>query len=121
LESVILDGDRDLEALAERLADFEAKERTVLRLELAGRLDLRAAARLESLLERTRDLFAGLDVRDADLRVAAEEEDLADLELSGFAARAAATLRDASQGGDSVSRDALALLVRLASESGEAA
>ncbi len=114
----VLDDERDVEALGERLAEMGAKERTALRLELAGRLDLRAAARLEALLDRTRDLFAGVDVRDADLQVAAEEADLADLELAGFAARAAAQLRDDASAGDDAARDALALLVRLAGEEG---
>ena len=64
-EPASLDGTDDLDALADRLADFDAKERTALRLELRGSLDLRGAARLDALLDRARDLFAGLDVRDA--------------------------------------------------------
>jgi DNA repair exonuclease SbcCD nuclease subunit len=113
-EPSLLDGPADLDAFAEQLDAFEAKERTVLRLELEGRLDLRGAARLEALLERARDLFAGVDVRDAALRVAAQEEDLAELGLSGFAARASQRLREAAETGDATARDALALLVRLA-------
>jgi hypothetical protein len=53
-------------------------------------------------------------VRDAALRVAAQEEDLAELGLSGFAARASQRLREAAETGDATARDALALLVRLA-------
>jgi DNA repair exonuclease SbcCD nuclease subunit len=112
-----LAGEADVDALAERLAEPDAKERTALRLELRGRLDLRAAARLEVLLERTRDLFAGVDVRDAALRVVADDGDLADLALAGFAARACERLRAEACGEDAsagTARDALALLARLA-------
>jgi DNA repair exonuclease SbcCD nuclease subunit len=107
----------DLDALADRLTDFEAKERTALRLELRGALDLHGAARLEALLERARDLFAGLDARRDELRVAAGVDEISKLALTGFAARAVAQL-DAEASGDGadaiVARDALALLVRLA-------
>jgi len=113
-EAVVLDGSADLGALGERLDAFPAKERTVLRLELAGSLDLRGSARLEALLERARDLFAGLDVRDAGLRVAARDEDVSDLDLGGFALRAAQRLRGEADAGSAAARDALALLVRLA-------
>ena len=116
-EPASLDGPDDLDALADRLAGFDAKERTALRLELRGSLDLRGAARLEAMLDRARDLFAGLDVRDAELRVAARDGDLEGLALAGFAARAVARLAeearsDAPDAG--AARDALALLVRLA-------
>jgi DNA repair exonuclease SbcCD nuclease subunit len=115
--AIDLDGPGDLDALADRLNDFDTKERTVLRLELRGALDLRGGARLDALLDRARDLFAGLDVRSAALRVGAHERDLADLALAGFAARAVARL-DAESRGDTAdagdARNALALLVRLA-------
>ena len=97
-EPAALDGPDDLDALADRLTDFDAKERTALRLELRGSLDLRGAARLEALLDRMRDLFAGLDVRDAELRVAARDGDLEGLALAGFAARAAARLAEEARG-----------------------
>jgi DNA repair exonuclease SbcCD nuclease subunit len=112
-----LAGPDDLDALADRLTDFDAKERTALRLELRGSLDLHGAARLEGLLERARDLFAGLDARSDELRVAAGAYEISKLALAGFAARAVAKL-DAEASGDGadavVARDALALLVRLA-------
>ena len=114
---VALDRDDDLDALADRLSDFDAKERTALRLELRGSLDLRGAARLEALLDRARDLFAGLDVRDAELRIAARDADLEGLALAGFAARAVARLAEEARGdapGSVAARDALALLIRLA-------
>jgi DNA repair exonuclease SbcCD nuclease subunit len=111
-----LDGPDDLDVLADRFTDCDAKERTALRLELRGSLDLRGAARLEAILARARDLFAGLDVRDAELRVAAHERDLEGLALAGFAARAVAVLAEEARGEAAeagAARDALALLVRL--------
>jgi len=111
-----LDGDPDLDAFEAWLLSLPAKERSVLRLEGAGTLDLRAGARLDSLLERARDLFAGLEWS-ADLRVEPADADFDDLELAGFAARAQAALRERVRaGGEDAARarDALALLVRLA-------
>jgi DNA repair exonuclease SbcCD nuclease subunit len=115
-----LAGPGDLDALADRLTDFDAKERTALRLELRGALDLHGAARLDALLEHSRDLFAGLDVRSDELRVTAGAGEVSDLALAGFAARAVARLGAEANGAGAdavVARDALALLVRLASGS----
>jgi DNA repair exonuclease SbcCD nuclease subunit len=115
--AVDLAGPGDLDALADRLTDFDAKERTALRLELRGALDLHGAARLDALLDRARDLFAGIDARTSELRVAADAGEVADLALSGFAARAVDRLT-AEAGAETpdarIARDALALLVRLA-------
>ena len=116
-EPVELDGADDLDALADRLTDFDAKERTALRLELRGALDLRGAARLEAMLDRARDLFAGLDVRDGELRVAARDGESRRPRARGLrgargrAARRGGARRDPDAG---AARDALALLVRLA-------
>ena len=120
-EPVALEGAEDLDRLEALLAGFDAKERTALRLQLDGRLDLRSAARLDALLERARDLFAGLDVRDAGLAIAPGDGDLSGMALAGFAARAAERLRDEARGGDGGARDALALLLRLAAGSEAAA
>jgi DNA repair exonuclease SbcCD nuclease subunit len=115
--AVDLSGPGDLDALADRLTDFDAKERTALRLELRGALDLHGAARLDALLDRARDLFAGIDARTSELRVAADAGEVVDLALSGFAARAVDRLT-AEAGAETpdarIARDALALLVRLA-------
>jgi DNA repair exonuclease SbcCD nuclease subunit len=122
-EPISLDGADDLGALSDRLIDFGAKERTALRLELSGSLDLRGAAQLDAILDRARDLFAGIDVRDAELRVAARAADLEDLALTGFAARAVARLAEQARGdaGEAAAaRDALALLVRLVCAPGAA-
>jgi hypothetical protein len=76
----------DVDALGDRLRALPAKERTALRVELSGALDLRGGARLEALLEHARDLFAGVDVASQHLRIAAEDADFEELGLTGFAA-----------------------------------
>jgi DNA repair exonuclease SbcCD nuclease subunit len=123
LEPIALTGPADLDALADRLTDIDAKERTALRLELHGALDLRGGARLDALLERARDLFAGLDVRSEGLHIAAQSGDLSEIALAGFAARAVARLTEQARADTpdaGVARDALALLVRLAGAPGAA-
>jgi len=114
-----LDGPADLDALEAWLLALPAKERCVLRIECAGSLDLRAAARLDALLERARDLFAGLELWNPDLRVHPDDADFEPLALAGFAARAAEGLRAQARGEGApaaTARDALALLLRLSGE-----
>ncbi len=112
-----LAGADDVSILAERLAGMRDKERTVVRLDLAGSLGLAEDADLRRRLEELSPLFAALDVRDENLRAAPAESDLAMGHLSGFAAAAAADLlRLAAGEGDAArtARDALLLLLRLA-------
>ncbi len=110
--------DADLDAFAQLLGEAEAKDRSVLRLELRGSLTLRQKQRVDELIEHQRDLYAALNLweRHTDLAVVPEDADFADLGLAGFAQSAVATLREraAAGGADaSTARDALALLVRL--------
>lgn len=112
-------GCTDLDALEEQLAAAEGKDRTVLRLALVGSLSLRAKARLDAILDAARDLFAAIDVaeRESELVVVPDDGDFRDLDLAGFASRAARTLRVRASGEGpeaETARDALALLVRLA-------
>jgi 3',5'-cyclic AMP phosphodiesterase CpdA len=111
---VPLAGGADLDAFAAWLDAQPDKAQTVVRLSFEGTLDLRGRARLEALLDRARDLFACVDVAEADseLAVLPEDADFEALGLSGFAAKAVERLRRAAPGEDA--RDALALLVRLA-------
>jgi len=114
-----LTGASDLDALEASLAALPDKGRTVLRLDFEGTLDLRGSTRLESILEHARDLFACVDVWEAenDLAILPADADFDALGLSGFAARAVAHLREQAGGANDVggaARDALALLVRLA-------
>jgi DNA repair exonuclease SbcCD nuclease subunit len=118
-----LDGPDDLDGLETWLQALPHKERSVLRLECAGSLDLRCAARLDTLLERAGDLFAGIELWNPDLVVVPADSDFESLQLSGFAARAVSCLREQVRGnGDeaALARDALALLVRLAGEAAAA-
>jgi len=111
-----LDGDDDLTALAARLDAVEDKTRTAIRLTLTGTVTVGQNARLESLLERSRDRFAHVDVdeRRSELAVRADDAEFADLGLTGFAADAVAELvaeLDGSRADEA--RDALGLLYRL--------
>jgi DNA repair exonuclease SbcCD nuclease subunit len=114
-----LDGPADLDLLEAWLLALPAKERCALRLECAGTLDLRGAARLDALLERARDLFAGLELWKPDLAVLPADGDFEGIALAGFAERALASLRARVRAGGEEgarARDALALLVRLSGE-----
>lgn len=112
-----LDGDADLDSLERWLEAAEDKPRCILRLTLEGALDLRGAARLDSILEHARHLFACVDVPEAGRAVAVlpDDADFEELGLSGFAARAVRRLRSEADAGEPAARDALGLLVRLAS------
>jgi len=107
----------DLDALEAWLAALPNKGRTVVRLDFEGTLDLRGMTRLDSILEHARDLFACVDVWEADndLVILPADADFDALGLSGFAARAIGRLRaEAAESSGAGARDALALLVRLA-------
>jgi hypothetical protein len=74
-------------------------------------------AALQDLLERHRELFGAVEVVDSpeDLVVRPDDDDFADLQLTGFAADTVRELRDeaAGTGADGVAaRDALSLLIR---------
>ncbi len=115
----LLDDASHVEHLARELDALPDRERTVLRLSFRGALSLAAHARLEELLARARDVFAGVDLweRHTDLVVRPEDADFAALDVAGFARAALDDLRRTAGGdGDEArtARDALALLVRLA-------
>jgi len=79
--------------------------------------------RIDALLEHQSDLFAAIEQweRHRELVVRPDDDDFADLRLSGFAADALETLRAEADGDGSeaeTARDALALLVRFASTAG---
>jgi DNA repair exonuclease SbcCD nuclease subunit len=107
--------------LAERLAAFEAKDRTVLRLSLRGTLTVAERAELDDLLAAQEHLFASVRLwqRHTDLGIRLAGGELAALGLSGYASQAAARLAElaAPGGADEAARaaaDALTLLHRLA-------
>ena len=118
-----LDGAGGLEALEAWLDALAPKDRTIVKLTLVGTVSLSTNASLESILEHERDLFAAIEQweRHTDLAVRPDDDDFADLRLTGFAAAAVADLRAraAGAGGDAdAARDALAVLVRLAAAAG---
>lgn len=126
-----VDTDDDVDALDAWLDTREAKERTAVRLTLTGVLTLRQRTRLDALLEAHRPVFAAVEVHEGSRLVTRpDDDDLASLALTGFAAAAAAELHGAAgvpvgsaapvgagQDADEArsARDALALLHRLVS------
>lgn len=86
----------DVDLLQRWLTDQPDKERTAVWLALQGTLSLRDSARLESLLADARDVFAHIALwsRHTDLHVLPDAGDLARLDLTGFAAKTLAGLRE---------------------------
>jgi DNA repair exonuclease SbcCD nuclease subunit len=102
----------DVDAVFGWLDAFPEKSDTVAKPIVTGSLGLAESERLRAGLESRRHLFAAiLESGRSTLRTRAQDTDLDDLELTGFVAEAAATLRD--QGGENAN-EALRLLIRLA-------
>lgn len=95
------------------------KERTVVRLALAGSLTVTDRAALDACLDRYARRFAWLDMweRHTDLAVVPADGEFDDLGIGGFAAAAVDELVTAARGADTVAavdaQAALALLLRL--------
>jgi DNA repair exonuclease SbcCD nuclease subunit len=98
----------DVDAVGRWLDGRTGKDCTIVKLRCEGALGLRARARLDEILELSRDLFAAIEVRDGDLALL--PDDLGELGLTGFAKATADRL---AAGDDPAARDALALLYRL--------
>jgi len=118
-EQAALNSRADVEAFATRLAAMPHKERAILRLRLVGSLALDAHARLEQVLDESRELFASLQIwaRHTDLVVLPDADGGDALGLSGYARQAWDELDGTARGeGEDAAeaRDALALLFRLA-------
>ncbi len=115
---VQLGGRGDCDALIGWLEGFEDKARTVVKLDLVGQLGVADKAFLDEQLDHQADLFGALEVggRRSELVVLANEADVGDLGLEGYAREALDELR-ALAGGQGevagVARDALGLLYRL--------
>jgi len=109
----------DVDALDAVLSALPGKERAVVRLSLVGSLALADKARLDDVLAGHERVLAALSLWDkaCDLAVYVDDDALADLGVSGFAASAVAELAQSARGrgdGAEVSRDALSLAYRLA-------
>jgi DNA repair exonuclease SbcCD nuclease subunit len=117
-EQVDLNTREDIEALRGWLENLEDKERTVVKLRLVGALSLSLYGELEELLSHVQEILGAVETRTDNLVIMPEDADFKDLGFSGFASCTVERLRsnvEESGGPDSVtSRDALALIVRLA-------
>ncbi len=115
-----LRGDADLELMRTRLDSLQPKGTSIAKLVLRGTLTLRQKAALDAHLEAERDVFGALEIwtRHTDLVVIPDDSDFTGAAMPGFAAAAAARLREAATTGDDATRetarDALGLLLRLA-------
>lgn len=117
-ETLELDVTSGPEVLRDRLERLPAKDRSIVRLSLLGLLSLTQYTRLQEIIEEEGEVFASIEEWEpsSGLLVRPEDDDFADLGLSGFAKNAVARLRSAaaSDGPDAaIARDALSLLVRL--------
>jgi DNA repair exonuclease SbcCD nuclease subunit len=109
----------DVEALGAWLDVGDDKATTVMELDLRGAISLSTSARLAAVLDESRLKYASLEERkgQAELVLAPDDGDLADLEVSGYVREALDQLIDEAgdAGPEAIrARDALNLLYRLA-------
>jgi len=111
--------DDDIDVLESWLDSIDDKQRTVVKAALTGTLSLAQHAKLEEVLERSRQVLAALERPEHhdDVHILANLADVEALALSGYAKEALDELMEASRrddGESSSAQDALALLYRLA-------
>lgn len=107
----------DIELLESKLDRMTAREKTILKLRLKGGLSIGLRSELETLVERQRLLFGGLQLIDSEVVTIPQDDDFDDLELSGFAKSTLEVLRvrATGEGPDALAaREALAIYIRLA-------
>ena len=117
-EMVELDPAEGPETVRDRLDRMPAKDRSIVRLTLLGLLSLTQFTRLQEIIEGAREVFGSIEEWEpsSHLLVRPEDDDFADLGLSGFAENAVTRLRAAVTAGGpdaATARDALSVLVRL--------
>jgi hypothetical protein len=125
-EAIELDTGLGATALRARLDMVPAKERTVIRLALKGRISLTEHARVQRIIAEARHTFASIEepVASIDLTIRPTDDDFAGLGLAGFATATVARLRSMTAGTGAEAdraRDALAMLIRLADTDGATA
>lgn len=109
-----------VESLAAKLDAIDDKRRAIVKLSLQGSVSLAQWAKIETLLDEQRDLFAALEqpARHRDVVIVPDDSDFSSLDLKGWADTGRQKL-EALAGGEGpqsrVARDALGLLLRLAS------
>jgi DNA repair exonuclease SbcCD nuclease subunit len=116
-KDINLNTEEDIEALRSWLDGLESKERTILKLRFIGSVSLLLHRELIDLLDHAGEIFGAVETRHQDLVVVPEDTDFSDLGFSGFAGSTVERLREMADQSDSssvTSRDALALLIRLA-------
>jgi DNA repair exonuclease SbcCD nuclease subunit len=117
-ETLEFDAASGPETLLDRLDLLPAKDRSIIRLTLLGLVSLTQYTHLQQIIEEAREVFGSIEEWEPSSRlmVRPEDDDFADLGLSGFAHNAVARLRAAAASGGpdaDTARDALSLLVRL--------
>ncbi len=117
-ETFELDAEAGLETLTDWLDRLPSKDRAIARLTLVGVVSLSRYTRLQEIIKEAREVFGSIEEWEPSSRllVRPEDDDFADLGLSGFAKSAVLRLRtDAASGGEraETARDALSILVRL--------
>ena len=112
-----VDSAEDVERFLARLGEYPDKVRTAVKYSLRGTLGVEAHARLQRGLDEYEAVFASLRPRERtmDLYLEPSEEELASLDISGYAAEALHELLDNRE--DPVARDAANLLFRLEGKS----
>lgn len=116
-DRVDLNTKEDIAALRDWFEGLENKELTVVKLRLDGALSLSLHSDLEELTTGFAEILGALETRMKNLTVIPEDADFKDLGISGFAGSTVDRLRsdvEESSPDSVVSRDALALLVKLA-------
>jgi DNA repair exonuclease SbcCD nuclease subunit len=115
-----VDGEESIHTLENWFADLPDKARTYIRLCLTGALSLPLLSRLDALVDAEGEVFASVErcAKHWAVRPAPVDADFDDLALSGPARAALDELRSAVAGGDDEAAAALALMHRLALETG---
>jgi len=116
-KQVDLNSRDDVDALRNWIENLENKERTVVKLRFVGALSLSRHSELEEMMSHAQEILGAVETRMDNLIVIPEDADFQDLGFSGFAGNTVERLRSSVEesGPDALtSRDALALLVRLA-------
>ena len=110
----------DVEKFVETLRAYPDKDRTAVKYSLRGTVSLTEQAELERALEELEPIFASLRPRERlhDLHLAPNSDELADLDVAGYAADALTELV-ADLETDPTARDAANLLFRLSSQGGK--
>ncbi len=119
-DHVDLNTKEDIEALSDWIENLEEKERTVVKLRMVGSLSLSLYGEFEELLAQYREILGAVETRSNDLIAIPEDADFKVLGFSGFAnstEKKKKKKKKKKKNESIASRDALALLIRLAGSS----